>query len=80
MKNTVRISFDVPIDDHCFLKSECAKSRIPLRDFMQAAFQKALKEYRESQLKKRLRRGIKEAKEGKGRIINVSRFKEFADE
>ena len=80
MKNTVRVSFDVSAKDHSFLKSECAKARMPLKNLMKEVFQKTVEEYRKKQLDERLKEGIQEAKEGKGRVLDVSRFKEFADE
>ena len=80
MKNTVRVSFDVSAEDHSFLKSECAKARIPLKKLMQEVFESTVEAYRHKHINDRLKEGIQEAKEGKGRIIDVSRYKDFDDE
>lgn len=50
MKDKVRVSFDVPINEHTFLKSECARQRISLRDLMQEIFHKTYEEVKKNGL------------------------------
>lgn len=78
-KDKVRVSFDVPIEEHSFLKSECAKNRIALRDLLKDVFHKTVEDFRKKQLKERLEKGIQEAKAGKGRIISQKELSEWAD-
>jgi hypothetical protein len=65
MKDKVRVSFDVPIDEHTFLKSECAKNRIALRDLLRDVFHKTVEEFRKKQLNDMLLKGFEQSYEGK---------------
>jgi len=65
MKNTVRVSFDIPEDEHVLLKTGCAQSRISIKDFLHEMMLKGLQELKEKQLQDRLRRSIQQSKEGK---------------
>jgi hypothetical protein len=76
-KETVRVSFDVPVEEHIFLKTECAKARIALRDLMQDVFHQTVEQLRKKQLKERLEKGVREAKKGKGRIISQEELDEW---
>ena len=40
MRETVRVSFDVPIDEHTFVKSACVEAHINFRDLMKDVFHK----------------------------------------
>lgn len=64
-ENMVRISFDVPIEEHVMLKMECAQLRIAIKDFLHEMMLKGLKELKEKQLQERLKVSIKQSKEGK---------------
>lgn len=65
MKNTVRVSFDVPIDEHTFVKSACVEAHINFRDLMQDVFHKTVEELKKKKLHDILTKGFQEAKEGK---------------
>ena len=69
-KETVRISFDVPIDEHILYKTECVKSRIPIKDFMHNLVMIGMKEYKKAKLKEKLSRSIEQAKKGKVRTVS----------
>lgn len=70
MKNFVRVSFDVPIEEHTFLKSKCAKDRIVLRDLMRDLFHKTVEDYKKKELHDILLDGFHDSYEGKGRVIS----------
>ncbi len=64
-ENTVRLSFDVPEEEHVLLKIECAQLRIAIKDFLHEMMLKGLKEIKEKQLQENLRLSIQQSKEGK---------------
>jgi hypothetical protein len=78
MKDTVRVSFDVPADEHIFLKTACVEARIPFRNLMKQVFHKTVEKFKKEKLRKLLTQGIKEAKEGKGRIISQEELDTWA--
>lgn len=78
MKQTIRVSFDVPVDDHTFLKTECTKSRRSFGKLMQESFHRTVEEFKKKQLNDRLAQGMQEAKEGKGRIISQEELDSWA--
>ena len=41
-QNTKRLSFDVPEDEHILLKTECAQSKIAIKDFLHEMMLKGL--------------------------------------
>jgi len=78
--NTVRVSFDVPIQEHILLKTECAQARIAIKDFLHEWMLKGIQELKEKKLNEELEEAIQQSKERKTKHIDVSRFAEFADE
>jgi hypothetical protein len=66
-ENTVRLSFDVPEDEHILLKMECAQHRIAIKDFLHEMMLKGLEELKEKQLHSRLKKSIQQSKAGKVR-------------
>lgn len=64
-EHTVRLSFDVPEEEHVLLKTGCALLRIPIKDFLLEQMRKGLEELKEKQLQERLKTSIKQSKEGK---------------
>lgn len=60
-----RISFDVPEEIHTFLKVECAKSHIALRDLMKEITLKTVEELKKKDLHEMLLQGFQESYEGK---------------
>lgn len=65
MKETVRVSFDVPIEEHTFLKTKCVEFRIPFRNLMRQVFHKTVEDFRKKQLHGMLNQGFQESYEGK---------------
>lgn len=68
-KGTVRVSFDIPVGEHILYKTECVKSRIPIKDFMHHLVVIGMKEYRKAQFNEKMSKSIQQAKEGKVRSV-----------
>lgn len=64
-QNKVRLSFDIPVEEHIILKTECAQARIPIKNYLQDLVLKGICELKKQQLKDRLKKSIREAKDGK---------------
>lgn len=71
MKNTVRLSFDVPADEHIQYKTECVKSRIPIKDFLHNLVILGMHEYEKNKFKKKMKSSIKQAKQGKTKKLRA---------
>jgi hypothetical protein len=69
-KETVRISFDVPVEEHILYKTECVKCRIPIKDFMHNLVMIGMEEYKKAKFKEKMSRSIQQAKKGKIRSIS----------
>lgn len=69
-QNMVRLSFDIPEDEHTILKTACAHARLAIKDFVHAMILKGIKELKKDEFKKRLKESIQQAKEGKSRVIS----------
>jgi hypothetical protein len=65
MKGTVRVSFDVPIDEHTLVKAACVEAHINFRDLMKDVFHKTAENLKKKRLHDILTKGFQEAKEGK---------------
>lgn len=65
MKEKKRLSFDVSLEDHTFLKVECAKAHIALRDLMKDVVHKTVQELKKKKLHEMLREGFQDSYEGK---------------
>ena len=66
-EHMVRLSFDVPEEEHIILKAGCAQLRIAIKDFLHEMMLKGLQELKEKQLQERLKKSLKQSKEGKVR-------------
>jgi len=77
-ESTVRLSFDIPVEEHIVLKSECAQARIAMKDFLHDLVLKGIEELREKQLQKRLKKSIQQSKEGK--VKSRGSFAKYVDD
>jgi hypothetical protein len=77
-ESMVRLSFDIPIEEHIVLKSECAQARIAMKDFLHDLVLKGIQDLREKQLRKRLKKSIQQSKEGK--IKSRGSFSKYVDD
>lgn len=64
-EHTVRLSFDIPEEEHILLKTGCAQLRIAIKDFLHEMMLKGLQELKEKQLQDRLKKSIQQSKEGR---------------
>ncbi len=69
-QNMVRLSFDIPEDEHTMLKTACAQCRLTIKDFVHAMILKGIQNFKKDEFKKRLKESIQQSKEGKSRIIS----------
>lgn len=60
MKSTVRVSFDVPIEEHTYLKTVCVEAHIHFRDLMREHFHKMVSEIKTKELHELLTKSIKD--------------------
>lgn len=65
----VRISFDIPEDEHHELKRACLEERTSIKDFVRQSLQTSVKQAQKDALNKALRKAVQQSKEGKTRII-----------
>ena len=61
----VRLSFDIPEEEHILLKTGCAQLKITIKNFLYEVTLKGLSELKEKQLQVRLKKSIQQSKEGK---------------
>lgn len=64
-EHTVRLSFDIPEEEHILLKTGCAQMRIAIKDFLHEMMRRGLQELKEKSLQERLKLSIQQSKEGK---------------
>ncbi len=65
MKDKVRVSFDVPVEEHTFIKSKCVKSRIAFKELMQEIFHKTYTEMKKNELHHMILKGFEDSYAGK---------------
>lgn len=65
MRETVRVSFDVPIEEHTFVKAACVEAQINFRDLMKDVFHRTVEELKKKKLNDILTKSFQEAQEGK---------------
>jgi hypothetical protein len=63
----VRVSFDIPVQEHTLLKMQCVQSRKAMKDFLYDLVIREIKSAEDKELKKRLKKSIQQSKEGKVR-------------
>jgi len=77
-ENMVRLSFDIPVNEHILLKTACAQSRVNKKDFMHEMMLKGLQELKDKQLKEKLKHSIQQSKEGK--VSSLGSFAKYAED
>lgn len=76
-ENMVRLSFDIPVDEHISLKTACALARMTMKEYLQHLVHEGIKDLEKKQLKEKLKKSIDQAKEGKRRIISSAELDEM---
>jgi hypothetical protein len=82
MKDTVRLSFDVPAEEHILYKTESVKSRTPIKDFLHNLVILGMEEYKRRQFEEKMKKSIQQAKDGKVRAVTpeeLDRWKKELD-
>lgn len=69
-KETVRVSFDIPVEEHILYKTECVKSRIPIKNFMHNLVVIGMREYKKAKFNEKMSKSIQQAKKGKIRTVS----------
>ncbi len=77
-KNMVRLSFDIPENEHMLLKIKCTQARVSIKDFMHEMVLKGIQELEEVQLQERLKLSIEQSK--KGEIKSRGSFSKHVEE
>lgn len=77
-QETVRVSVDFLIDEHVLLKTTCAQSRIAIKEYIHNKTMEGLKELREKEFKDRLKKSIKQSKEGK--VSSLGSFSKYVED
>jgi hypothetical protein len=77
-ESMIRLSFDIPVEDHVILKSECAQARIAMKDFLHNLVLKGIQELRQKELRKRLKKSVQQSKEGK--VKSRGSFSKYVDD
>lgn len=80
MKNTVRVSFDMPLQEHILIKTECVQSRIAMKDFLHELVLIGLDQLRKAKIKERLQASIQQVKEGKVTTMTLSELEKFVED
>lgn len=78
--NTVRLSFDIPEEEHFILKSACVRARLSMKDFVHEMILKGIKDLEKDTFKKRLKESIDQSKKGKGRIISSAELDDMVND
>lgn len=64
-EHMVRLSFDIPEEEHILLKMGCAELKITIKEFLHELTLKGLDELKKKQLQERLKKSIQQSKEGR---------------
>lgn len=76
-ENMVRLSFDIPEDEHFILKNACVQAKVSIKDYVHGMLLKGLEDLKKDAFKKRLKESIKQSKKEKGRIISSTELDEM---
>lgn len=76
-ESMVRLSFDIPEDEHFVLKTACVQAKMSIKDFVHGMILQGLRDLKKDEFKKRLKKSIQQSKEGNGRIISFAELDEM---
>ncbi len=74
MKETVRLSFNVPAQEHILLKTACVQSREHMKDFLHDLLLLGLEEYQKRKLEESLKESIQQVKDGKTFTVTMEQL------
>jgi hypothetical protein len=76
----VRVSLDIPQNEHMILKKTCVQANVSIKDFVHSMILRGIHGHKKDTFKKRLRESVDQAKDGKGRIISSKELDEMVKE
>lgn len=76
-ESMVRLSFDIPEDEHFILKTLCVHARLSIKDFVHGMILKGIQDLKKDEFRKRLRESIQQSKEGRTRSISADELDEM---
>lgn len=79
MKNTVRLSFDIPEDEHMALKLACVQAKLSIKDFVHKMILQGLEKIKKKEFKKRLKDSVQQSKEGNARVISMEELDKMVE-
>lgn len=77
MKDKVRVSFDIPVEEHILYKTECVKSRIPIKDFMHTLVMLGMENYKKAKFNEKMESSLQQAKEGHTKIVSMEQLDQW---
>ncbi len=77
-ENMVRISFDIPANEHTLLKIGCTQARVSIKDFMHEMVLKGIQELEDKRLQERLKLSIQQSKDSK--VKSRGSFAKYAED
>lgn len=80
MKNTVRVSFNMPINEHIMIKTDCVKSRKNMKDYLHELVLLGLEQIRKTEVKAGLEEAIQQIKDGKVTTMTLSELEKFIED
>lgn len=76
-QHMVRLSFDIPEEEHTMLKMTCVQAKVAIKDFVHEMILKGIQDFKKDAFRKRLKESIRQSKEGKGRVISSKELDEM---
>lgn len=80
MKSTVRVSFDVPIEEHIFLKTACVQAHISFRDLMKSVFHKTVEDFKKKKLHEKFKKRFESSYKKRGKEVTEDYLAQLEDE
>ena len=77
-EDKVRLSVDIPVNQHSALKSQCAQARITIKDFLHQLVLQGIQDLKKKQLHERLKKSIQQSKGGK--VKSRGSFAKYIDD
>lgn len=76
-QNMIRLSFDIPEEEHMMLKMACVQAKLAIKDFVHEMILKGLQDFKKEAFRKKLKKSIQQSKAGKARIISSDELDEM---
>ena len=80
MKDTVRVSFNMPLQEHIMIKTECVRSRKNMKDYLHELVLLGLEQTRKAEVKTRLEKSLQQIKDGKITTMTLSELEKFIED